>query len=177
MKKAVKIYKRGVELGSVEAMRRLGDMHDTGSGVKLDKKKASQLYRMAADRGMAKAQYSLANNVRVEARFEEAVAFYRAAAAQGFTFAEHSLGACYMKGEGVEKDLDECRRWWMLAAAKGHGAAMANIGALYHQGVGVEFDLDEARRWYDRAAAAGKPPSAVFLRDLDARIAARTAHV
>ena len=61
MKKAVKIYKRGVELGSVEAMRRLGDMHDTGSGVKLDKKKASQLYRMAADRGMAKAQYSLAN--------------------------------------------------------------------------------------------------------------------
>ena len=61
----------------------------------------------------------------------------------------------------------------MLAAAKGHGAAMANIGALYHQGVGVEFDLDEAKRWYDRAAAAGKPPSAVFLRDLDARIAAR----
>ncbi|KAK7241134.1 hypothetical protein SO694_0005206 [Aureococcus anophagefferens] len=58
-KKAAKIYRRAVELGSVDAMVSLGGMYATGSGVKLDKKKAARLYRMAADRGNAVAQSNL----------------------------------------------------------------------------------------------------------------------
>ncbi|KAH8056731.1 hypothetical protein JL720_14201 [Aureococcus anophagefferens] len=42
-KKAAKIWKRAVELGNVEAMVRLGYSYETGSGVKLDKKKAERL--------------------------------------------------------------------------------------------------------------------------------------
>ena len=54
-KKAAKIWKRAVELGNVDAMAFLGEMHEEGSGVKLDKKKAERLYRAAADRGDAHA--------------------------------------------------------------------------------------------------------------------------
>ncbi|KAH8098205.1 hypothetical protein JL720_1137 [Aureococcus anophagefferens] len=50
-KKAVKIFKRAVELGNVQATIELGYMYEKGRGVRLDLKKASQLYRMAADRG------------------------------------------------------------------------------------------------------------------------------
>ncbi|KAH8080322.1 hypothetical protein JL720_9014 [Aureococcus anophagefferens] len=34
-------------------MLKLGYLYDNGDGVKLDKKKAEQLYRMAADKGAA----------------------------------------------------------------------------------------------------------------------------
>ncbi|KAH8053642.1 hypothetical protein JL722_9491 [Aureococcus anophagefferens] len=46
-KKAAKIYRRAVELGDVTAMNCLGLLYENGSGVKLDKKKAERLYRMA----------------------------------------------------------------------------------------------------------------------------------
>ncbi|KAK7242659.1 hypothetical protein SO694_0001627 [Aureococcus anophagefferens] len=59
-KKAVKIYKRAVELGSVQATIELGHMYENGRGVTLDLKKAKQLYRMAADRGHANAQFNVA---------------------------------------------------------------------------------------------------------------------
>ncbi|KAH8072632.1 hypothetical protein JL721_3274 [Aureococcus anophagefferens] len=42
------MWKRAAELGNVEAMRHLGKIYWEGSGVKLDKKKAERLVRMAA---------------------------------------------------------------------------------------------------------------------------------
>ena len=48
-KKAVKLYKRAVELGEVDAMVTLGSMYSRGDvGVKVDMKKANQLYKMAS---------------------------------------------------------------------------------------------------------------------------------
>ena len=50
-KKAVKLFKRAVELGDVEAMMNLGNQYEWGDGVKQNTIKAIQLYRMASDRG------------------------------------------------------------------------------------------------------------------------------
>jgi hypothetical protein len=168
MKKAVKIYKRGVELGNVDSMINLGLSYDHGDGgLKLDKKKAMQLYRMAANRGNARARYNLAYNMQAEGKFEECVALLRAAAAQGHTQAMHGLGVRYILGQGVEKDAREARRLWMLAAAKGCASSMTNLGKLYNNGAGVEPDLDEALRWYKRAAAVGDEGAIAELRKLE----------
>ena len=124
-KKAAKIWERAVELENVEAMRRLGELHEDGSGVKPDKKKAERLYRTAADRGDAVAQSNLAKLLDLEERFEEAFQYYALAADQGYTDAEFSLGCCYRDGEGTEVDLGKARYWFQRAAAKGFkGAAM-----------------------------------------------------
>ena len=60
-KKAVKLYKRAVELGDVEAMHNLALIYDQGryDGIKQDPQKAMQLFRMAADRGEPQSQYNL----------------------------------------------------------------------------------------------------------------------
>ena len=130
MKKAVKIYKRGVELGNMEAMRRLGELHDTGSGVKLDKKKAERLYRMAADRGDALAQNNVAFLLVSEEKFEEAFRHYALAADQGYTSGEQGLGICYSCGQGTEVDLSKARYWFERAAAKGYQKAIDELALL-----------------------------------------------
>ena len=122
--------KRAVELGDVDAMVFLGFLYATGSGVKLDKKKAEQLYRMAADRGDAVAQSNLGDFLRREKKLEEAFRYYALAADQGFTEAENNLGCCYMKGDGTEVDPGKARYWFERAAAKGDETATRNLARL-----------------------------------------------
>ena len=127
-KKAAKIYRRAVELGDVDAMGRLGTLYVTGSGVKLDKKKAMQLFRTAADRGDAVAQYNLASLLYSEK--QEAFKYYALAADQGLTPGEFNLGICYRNGEGTEVDLGKARYWFERAAAKGNKNATNALARL-----------------------------------------------
>jgi TPR repeat protein len=129
-KKAAKIWKRAVELGNVEAMTNLAASYHRGVGVKLDKKKAERLYRAAADRGDALAQYNLGLLLYSEERFEEALRYFALAAHQGYTTGEQNLGVCYRVGYGTEVDLGKARYWFERAAAKGNEKAIANIAAL-----------------------------------------------
>jgi TPR repeat protein len=129
-KKAVKIWKRAVKLGNVDAMVKLGYAYDHGIGVKLDKKKAERLFRMAADRGDAHAQCNLGTVLYSEEKFEETVRYFVLAANQGLTDAEYNLGCCYMRGAGTEVDLGLARYWFERAAAKGSERATRNLAGL-----------------------------------------------
>jgi hypothetical protein len=129
-KKAAKIWKRAVELGDVDAMIFLGDLYDTGSGVKLDKKKAERLMRMAADRGDAVAKCNLGILLASEDKFEESFRYYALSADQGYTRAEHNLGCRYLNGRGTEVDLGKARYWFERAAAKSFEPAIEGLADL-----------------------------------------------
>ena len=129
-KKAAKIWKRAVELGDVEAMRHLAGWHNTGRGVKLDKKKAARLFRTAADRGSAVAQNNLACLLDAEKKYEESFRYFALAADQGYAKAENSLGCYYMGGYGMEVDLGKSRYWLERAAAKGDEIAIKVLAGL-----------------------------------------------
>ena len=116
-RKAVKLFKRAVEAGNVDAMVSLGSMYIEGEGVKQDKEKAMQLFQMASDRGNARAQ----NNIGTLLLHEDekaAFPFHLLAAKQGMTVAEYNVAAMYMNGQGVDKDLHEALRWFKRTAAK-----------------------------------------------------------
>jgi TPR repeat protein len=129
-KKAAKIWNRAVELGNLDAMVQLGGLYETGSGVKLDKKKAMKLYRAAADRGHAFAQNNLGILLASEEKFEEAFRYFALAANQGFTAGETNLGLCYRDGDGTEVDLGKARYWFERAAAKGYETAIEWLADL-----------------------------------------------
>jgi len=129
-KKAAKLFKRAVELGDVDAMTQLAELHKFGSGVKLDNKKAMKLCRAAADRGNAAAQCNLGLLLHSEEKFEEAFRYYALAADQGFTNAESNLGFRYHEGTGTEVDLGKSRYWFERAAAKGHERAIRGLAFL-----------------------------------------------
>ena len=124
-KKSAKIFKRAVELGSVDAMNMLGEDYYHGYGVKSDTKKAIKCFRMAADRGHAVAQHNLASCLReADESSSEAAKYFLLAAQQGLTRSEHDLGVCYEDGICVPGNMSEARRWMQRAAAKGNEAAI-----------------------------------------------------
>ncbi|EGB11451.1 hypothetical protein AURANDRAFT_21269, partial [Aureococcus anophagefferens] len=137
--------------GDVDAMPFLGEMYGNGLGVKLDKKKKERLYRMAADRGSAFAQYNLGTFLHFEEKFEEAFRYYVLAANQGHTEGEHGLGYCYRLGRGTEKAAKIYRR----AVELGDVEAMRNLGFMYETGSGVKLDKKKAERLYRMAADRG----------------------
>ena len=105
-------------------------MYETGSGVKLDKKKAERLYRAAADRGDATAQNNVAFLLVSAEKFEEAFPYYALSADQGDVSGENNLGICYRNGQGTEVDLGKARYWLERAAAKGYEQATKNLAYL-----------------------------------------------
>ena len=131
MKKANKLFKRAVELGDSTAMVNLGMSYEFGEGVKLDRNKAKRLYRVAADRGSAHAQKNLGLLLLQDGDYASGFGCMKASAERGFTEAEGLLGVCYLRGDGVEVDINEGQRWLRRAAAKGNEYAIGVLRDLF----------------------------------------------
>ena len=96
----------------------------------MDKKKAEQLYRAAADRGSASAQSNFGIFLGSQKKCEEAFRYVTLSASQGYIPGERTLGLCYLKGEGTEVDLGKARYWFERAAAKGLERAIRALADL-----------------------------------------------
>ena len=86
--------------------------------------------------------------------YQEAVKWYRIAAAQGYAPAEYSLGVAYEKGQGVPQGYQEAVKWYRLAAAQGNEFAQLNLAVMYTHGRGVQQDFVRAHMWFNLAAQA-----------------------
>ena len=76
----------------------------------------------------------------------------KAKAEKGDAVAQFNLGACYNKGQGVERDYVEAVKWYRKAAEQGEAKAQSDLGTCYKNGQGVEKDYAEAVKWYRKAA-------------------------
>ena len=98
-----------------------------GRGVPEDDAEAMRWFRLAAEQGLAEAQFNLgvgyAIGDGVPEDDTEAVRWYRLAAEQGYALAQFGLGFMYTKGEGVIKDAVMAHMWFNLAGANGFEAA------------------------------------------------------
>ena len=89
--------------------------------------KRPRWYRLAADQGVAAAQFNLgvsyADGEGVLKDDAEAARWYRLAADQGHAAAQFNLGIRYGKGEGVLKDSVLAHMWFNIAGANGYARA------------------------------------------------------
>ena len=99
-----------------------------------DDSEAVKWYRMAAEQGLAMAQFNLGITYGIEDE-AEAVNWYRLAAEQGYANAD-SLGNMYASGRGVIED-EAAENWYRLAAEQGNADAQFNLGVAYANGQGV----------------------------------------
>jgi len=86
---------------------------------------AVQLYRVAAEQGIAGAQFRLAviyaEGREVKADDAEAIKWFRLAAEQGNGEAQASLGLSYGSGRGVVQDFVSAHMWLNLACSRLEG--------------------------------------------------------
>jgi TPR repeat protein len=131
-------------------------MYVNGEGVAKNYENALKWYKLAAEKGVAVAQYNMGvfySRGEVVSQDRKAAArWFRKAANQGDTEAQAHLGSQYLNGTGLPKNDDEAAKWLTKAAEKGHAGAQTELGRLH---IGrQEFQL--AANWTRRAAKQGQ---------------------
>lgn len=133
----------GIGVGSANA----GTEEDFASGMvsyrRADFVTAMPLLRKAADAGHTEAQVVLASILDTAESDEEAVAYYRKAAAAGNLDGIFGLGTMIGAGEGVKKDVKEARSLITRAAEGGHKLAIRSLAQVYLRG---ELEITEEQR-------------------------------
>ena len=95
--------------------------------------------------------------------FETAVGKFRALAAADDPRGENGLGVLYLRGDGLERNVERAVELFRSAAKRGLRAAEKNLGELYAEGVGVPRDDELAAHWFGLAAAKGDAGAQVSL--------------
>jgi GTPase SAR1 family protein len=147
-----------------------GLTHLRGEGVPVNKVKAVECFRKAADMGHDTAQFALglcyANGDGVRKDMTEAINWYRKAAEQGHAGAQLYLGLCYARGEGVGKDMAEAAKLYRKAADQGDANAQRNLGICYLLGEGVSKNEITAEMWLRKAGDQGDESALEVLAEM-----------
>ena len=161
-----------VEKGKAWAQATLGNLYETGRGVKQSYKKALKLFRAAVKKNDPTAMYKLGNMYEkghgVEQSYERAVEYHSMAVDYGHRGAQFNLGVLYLHGQGVAQSDDKAFELYTLAAELGEVNAQCNLGGMYAQGRGVVQSFVLAREWWEKCAAQGDEDCINNLKILDA---------
>ncbi len=172
-----------LKLGSIQRPQRLGQFSGTwklceiedpdyelglklymGDGVLMDRGRAYQLFRKAADRGhtlaktfvglsYTKGDYGIQKDLSEANRwFESAMPALRTLADDGNPIAQNNLGDMYYDGHAVPKDVNEAVKWYRKAANQSYAEAQNKIGKMYYDGEGVGKSYSQAVKWFQEAA-------------------------
>ena len=135
-------------------------MYANGIGVKRDFKEALKWFQLAAEQGVAEAQFSLGltyyNGDGVNQDFKKAVRWFQMAAAQNHPAAQNFLSGMYSEGKGVSHNSEMAWRLTFAAAQQGFAYAQAHLGMNFAKGQKkVPQDNEEAYYWYSLALKEG----------------------
>ena len=128
--------------------------------------KAFYLYTLAAEQGIAEAQYYLGLMYKegqgTKVDYIKAVELFEKADKNGYTLAkdyiielQFKLGEMFYYGESVVKSYTAAFKWYSKAANQGHAEAEYSLGFMYRNGEGVAQNYSQALKWYTRAAKQG----------------------
>ncbi|TXH56452.1 MAG: trypsin-like serine protease [Desulfurellales bacterium] len=87
----------------------------------------------------------------------------RLKAEKGDAEAQFYIGANYIDGIGVPKNIEEGLKWYRKSADQGYAEAQFNLGVMYESGLGVSKDEAEAFKWYLKAAEKGHATSPIIV--------------
>lgn len=159
--KTVALLKRAIEKKDLDSVTKLAFFYEHGEGVeKQDKQKAFELYKGAALKGQAYAQYKYAEmiceNYEEGKGFEHAMEFYERSMAQECPQALHRVALFALKGIGLEKP-DPVRAVTLLerAAVVGYPTSQYSLGCMYAEGDGIPQDDLRSFLWFAEAAKRG----------------------
>ncbi|WP_010297595.1 SEL1-like repeat protein [Candidatus Odyssella thessalonicensis] len=155
---AIKYYKQAASKGHVGAIFKLAQCYETGFGFEHpDFGQAFTLYKQAAIRGYAKAQYVLGVlYLKVKRHSNKAITNLAASASHGYAPALYKLASCYEKGVGVKRsNMAQAFIYYKDAADKGEIKAQHKIGLCYRYGYGTEENPQQAIAYLKKAADKG----------------------
>lgn len=116
-------FSRAAQQGHVLAVNMVGRCYDLGWGVAVDKARAAECFRWAAEAGLDWGMYNYATALTLGAGVDEdkgaALGWLRKAAALGNAKAINFIGSFHEDGWVVERDMAEAARLYAQAAEGG----------------------------------------------------------
>ncbi len=158
--RAFKLAIPRAEAGDTAAMTMLGNLYETGLGVKIDQAKAAEWYGLGAVRGDREAAAALAQ-MHVEGRgvkrdLGRALELFRAAAAQDQPVALFNLAMMTLRGDaGVPRDPRAAADLLARAADQGNVEAQYALASQLSDPHNPAHDPVQAAKWMREAAMAG----------------------
>jgi hypothetical protein len=132
-----------------------------GKGQPVNYALALELYRQAAERGDAGAQFvtggMLYQGQGTDPDKRSGFKWLLSAAEQGKVSPESAaiIGAMYLRGSAVPQNYLEAKRWLSEAVKHDNLAAQSDLAYLYYNGLGGERDYKKALSLYEKAALQG----------------------
>jgi uncharacterized protein len=177
-KTSVKFWRRlAAEQGNAHAQHNLGWLYQQGKGVPKNNKIAAKWWALAANQGLANAQFykgllylfslreiqdivfsrlfDIISASRGFGIYDNAAYWYLLAAEQGHADAQSNLGVMYHQGKVIPHDDKTAAKWYTFAAEKGVFSAQFNLANMYDRGQGVLQDDVYAHMWFNIAASSG----------------------
>lgn len=153
---ALKWYEAAASKGSVEGMKKAGDLLYSNHKRPDDDLKALNYFVQAAITGDPEAEY-LSGECYFFGKgampdIDKAMQFLQEAAAQRYTKAMDLLGTCYRK----QRKFEQARQSYEQAAAAGYALSFYNLGVLYMNGEGVSRSPKKAEDQFRRSAELSK---------------------
>ena len=107
--------KAEADKGDADALYELADRYAQGVGVEKNEEERMRLWKEAAEKGSAEAQFDYSWHCKNEGRLEEAFGWMKKAAENGLNEAQFALAEMYENGEGTEKNPSEASHWNEIA--------------------------------------------------------------
>ncbi|WP_245646709.1 tetratricopeptide repeat protein [Sphingomonas soli] len=150
-------FNKAAAQGHLMALNMVGRCYDLGWGVAVDKVRAAECFRIAAERGLEWGMYNYATALTLGEGLTEdkaaALAWFEKAAAMGNAKAINYIGSFHEDGWVVAKDMEKAAGFYRLAAEGGdfrgafnHARMMAGTGRM-----------EEAREWIGRCFETATP--------------------
>ncbi|CAB4404696.1 unnamed protein product [Rhizophagus irregularis] len=117
-----------------EGIAQLGNCYDNEIGTSIDREKAFELYRKAANLGSIPGignlaycyQYGIGTDISEHKAFE----LYQKAANLGYDIAQCRLAYMFEIGDGIDKDMDKAYHWYKKSAEQGNRDAQNKLKDL-----------------------------------------------
>lgn len=157
------LIKEKVKYGDIDSICRYARMHYKGEKVPIDKKKAAEYYKIAADKGSPSAMYNYAYMLQhgdgIPVNKSESIRYYKMAIEHGNSSAMNSYALMLKKGEGVKPNKSEAIRYYKMSMNTGNSVAMNSCAIMLQHGEGIPVNKNEAVRHYKMGIEHGNVSS------------------
>lgn len=140
--KAEEYFKKGIKAGSVESYYQLGSLYS--AFMKKDSKYAIKEYEKAALKGHTLAMHNLGVQYYNQAKFNEAIKWYRKSADSEDNYSLEGLGHSYRMKGNLEKARDT---YLELAIERKDPQGYRNLGIFYSKEEGYK-DLKKSKEYF-----------------------------
>jgi len=149
----------------------------TGNEYPLDKAKAANWFKKAADAGHAKAAWYLgrmyAKGDGVKKNTKMAIQYLQKASQSGQEEASYDLGLVYLNNMGNKPDYDNASKWLSLAAKTENARAAFLLGKLAVEGKIRDDGFKQSRQWLRLASELGIEGAKDFLERVEQKISSQ----